>query len=68
MKINNFTIPGIGPSREVVRWMYEHKIGDISPVFQLGDQRYVVAKLISIQEKGMAAITPANRPMLEQKV
>ena len=48
--------------------MYEHKIGDISPVFQLGDQRYVVAKLISIQEKGMAAITPANRPMLEQKV
>ena len=68
VKINNFTIPGIGPSREVVRWMYEHKIGDISPVFQLGDQRYVVAKLISIQEKGMAAITPANRPMLEQKV
>ncbi len=70
IKVNNFIIPGIGPSREVVRWMYDHdrKIGDVSPVFQLGEQRYVVAKLITFQDKGPATINPANRAMLEQKV
>ena len=68
VKINGFTISGLGPSREVIRWMYEHKIGDVSPVFQLGEERYVVAKLTAIEDKGALAITPANRPMLEQKV
>jgi len=37
-------------------------------VFQLGDQRYVVAKLSGINEKGLMAITPANRAMLQQRV
>ena len=68
IKITNFTIQGLGPAREVVRWAYGHKIGDISQVFQLGDQRYLVAKLSSIDEKGLTGITPSNRPMLEQKV
>lgn len=68
IKVTNFSIPGVGPAREVVKWMYEHNIGDISPVFQLGDQRYVVAKLSSIQEKGLMGITRGNRPQLEQKV
>ncbi len=64
----NFTITGLGPAREVVRWTYEHKVGEISPVFQLGDQRYVVAKVSFIQDKGVMDITAANRPQLEQKV
>ena len=70
IKVNNFIIPGIGPSREVVRWMYDkdRKIGDVSMVFQLGQQRYVVAKLVAIQEKGLASLTPMERPMVEQRV
>lgn len=68
IKVSNFTITGLGPAREVIKWAYEHKIGDVSQVFQLGDQRYVVAKLSSIQDKGMMGITAANRPMLEQRV
>ena len=70
IKVNAFSITGIGPSREVVRWIYDHdrKIGDISAVFQIGEQRYVVAQLISMQEKGMAALSPANRSQIEQKV
>jgi peptidyl-prolyl cis-trans isomerase D len=68
IKVTNFSIPGVGPAREVVKWAYEHNIGDISPVFQLGDQRYVVAKLSSIQDKGLMGITRGNRPQLEQKV
>lgn len=68
VKATSFTITGLGAAREVVKWMYENKVGDISPVFQLGDQRYVVAKLSSIQDKGIVGITAGNRPMLEQKV
>ena len=68
VKVSSFTITGLGAAREVIRWTYDHKVGDVSPVFQLGDQRYVVAKVVSADEKGGMAITPANRPMLEQRV
>lgn len=68
VKVSSFTITGLGPSREVIRWMFEHKVGEVSPVFQIGEERYVVAKVVAIEEKGSMAITPANRPMLEQRV
>ena len=68
IKESNFTIQGLGASREIVRWAFEHKEGEVSGVFQLGDQRYVVAKLSGINEKGLMAITPANRAMLQQRV
>lgn len=68
VKVNNFTVTGLGPCREVIRWMYEHKVGEVSNVFQIGEQRYVVAKLTAVTEKGAMTITSANRPMLEQKV
>ncbi len=68
IKENSFAIQGLGASREIVRWAYEHKEGEVSGVFQLGDQRYVVAKLAGINEKGLMAITPANHAMLQQRV
>ena len=69
IKINNFSITGLqGASREMIRWIYNHKVNDVSGVFQLGEQRYVVAKLASIQDEGLTGITATNRPMLEQKV
>lgn len=68
LKATSFTIPGAGPAREVVRWAYEHKVGEVSPVFQLGDQRYVVAKLVSVEEKGTTGLTSMNRPVIEQRI
>lgn len=68
VKASSFSIQGLGAAREVVKWMYEHKVGDVSNVFQLGEQRYVVAKLSAITEKGMPSINAGNRPMLEQRV
>ena len=68
VKASSFAINGLGASREVVRWMYEHKVGEVSPVFQIGEERYVVAKLIAIEDKGSVAVNAANRPMLEQRV
>lgn len=68
IKVNNFMITGLGPAREVVRWAFDAKVGDVSKVFQLGEQRYVVAKLAAVEEKGTTGITTTNRPMLEQRV
>ncbi len=66
---NSFSIQGIGSAREIIKWAFTHKVGEISTApFRINDQRYVVAKLTNIEEKGLMPITPGNRPMLEQKV
>ena len=67
VKVNDFMIPGIGSSREVIRWMYDAKKDDISPVFNL-DGRYVIAKLTAIRDKGLMQVDESNRPMLEAQV
>lgn len=67
VKINDFIIPGLGTSRDIIRWMYEAKKEDISPVFNL-DGRYVIGKLTAIREKGLMQVDESNRPMLEAQV
>ncbi len=67
VKVNDFIIPGLGTSREIIRWMYEAKKDDISPVFHL-DGRYVIGKLNTIREKGLMQVDESNRPMLEAQV
>lgn len=67
VKVNDFVLPGLGTSRDIIRWMYEAKVGDISPVFNL-EGRYIIAKLTNIQEKGLMQIDASNRPMFESLV
>jgi len=67
IKPADYTIPGIGPSREIIRWMYEAKVGDVSGVFSQED-RYVVAKLSGKQDKGLMQIDANIRPRLEAVV
>jgi peptidyl-prolyl cis-trans isomerase D len=69
IKETDFMIQGLegGNSREIIRWAYEAKVGDVSQVFNL-ENRYIVAKLTGIQEKGLPKITDNNRPALERKV
>lgn len=64
IKANDFTIGGVGPAREMVRWLYEAKIGDVSQVFTL-DNRYIVAKMTSKQDKGLVKLDEALRPRIE---
>ena len=69
IKESSFSIQGLGSARDVIKWMYTHKLGEVSSnPFKLGEQRYVVAKLTAIDAKGMMGINSANRPMLEQRV
>ncbi len=66
---NSFSIQGLGGAREIVKWLYTHKVGDVSSdPFRINDQRYVVAKVASIEEKGQMPITATTRPQLEQRV
>ncbi len=48
---NDKNIPGLDQPRELVRWIYTAKVGDISKVYTIGD-KYVIAHLTAIREKG----------------
>lgn len=67
IKANDFVLPGLGSSREIIRWMYGAKKGEVSPVFSL-EGRYVVAKLSAMHDKGLVQIDASNRSMFESQV
>lgn len=67
IKPESYTIQGLGSSREIIRWAYDHKVGEVSPVFNL-DGKYIVAKVSAIQEKGLQTLNATNRPMIENAV
>jgi peptidyl-prolyl cis-trans isomerase D len=52
---NDQSVGGIQSARELVRWAFEAKIGNLSPVFEFGNE-IVIAVLTSEQEKGYAKI------------
>ncbi|MFY0253042.1 SurA N-terminal domain-containing protein [Chitinophaga sp. 30R24] len=62
----DFVTPGIGQSRELVRWAYDAKKGDVSSVFTF-DDKYVVAVLSSIRKEGTAPLDDV-RPQVEAEV
>ena len=48
-------VPGMENPKELIRWVYQSKKGDISASFQFGT-RFVVAKLSQVKEKGLAPL------------
>jgi peptidyl-prolyl cis-trans isomerase D len=62
----DFVIPGIGQARELVRWAYDAKKGDVSTVFTFED-KYVVAVLNGIRKEGTAVVDEV-RPQVEAEV
>lgn len=61
---NSSVISGLGSSRDLVKWAYDAKMGDVSNIFTIGE-KYIVAKLTGIQQAGVAALTDENRPSIE---
>lgn len=55
IKESDKTLPGLEGSKDLVRWIYKAKKGDVSPVFEFKD-RFVVAQLVSIKDKGIAPL------------
>jgi peptidyl-prolyl cis-trans isomerase D len=52
IKENDFNINGLGNNRQLVRWIYDHKAGEVSEPFEMGDQ-YVVAVVTSVNKAGV---------------
>ncbi len=53
-KQNDFTVPGLGESRDLVRWTYDNKVGTVSTPQNINDN-YIVAILTSVSAKGLAS-------------
>jgi len=49
---NDNTLEGIQSPKELVRWAYDKKEGDISDVITAGDNKYVVAHLMQVIKMG----------------
>ncbi len=56
-------LPGLGSSRQLVRWVFEADRGDVSEPFDLGD-KYVVAMVSEINKEGTMSAAKA-RPQVE---
>jgi peptidyl-prolyl cis-trans isomerase D len=67
IKVSDFTVYGIGPSRDIIKWMYNSNVGDVSPVFQLTG-KYVVAKLTNVRKKGVMELDTILRANIEPMV
>lgn len=52
---NGTFISGLETPRQLIRWAFNAKIGDVSEVFELG-KRYVVGALVEIKDKGTAPL------------
>lgn len=70
IKVHDFMVQGIGPGRELVRWMYDAKNGDVSEVIKLSvpNTRYIIAKLSDIQAKGSMKLGTNTKAMVESMV
>lgn len=59
-------IPGLGSNRQLVRWIYEAGIGDVSEPYSVED-KYVVAVVTEINKEGLMTAKKA-RPLVENLV
>jgi peptidyl-prolyl cis-trans isomerase D len=63
IKANDFEIQGIGPSRQLVRWIYEKDVNAVSEPFEIGDN-YIVAVITNEDKAGLSSVEAA-RPQVE---
>jgi len=56
---SEYSIPGLGANRAMVRWIYEADLGNVSEPFTIGD-KYVVALLTEINKEGTMTASKAR--------
>jgi peptidyl-prolyl cis-trans isomerase D len=64
LKAGDNIIQGLGASREIIRWAYGAKLGEVSDPIHL-DNKYVVAKVSAINEAGLKGLDAATRTQVE---
>jgi peptidyl-prolyl cis-trans isomerase D len=66
IKPNDIMIPGLGSSRQLVRWVNEASIGDVSEPFII-DDKHIVAVLTEVNKEGLMSAIKA-RTLVEFQV
>ena len=66
VKENDYTLGGLPDARQLIKWAFEAKEGDVSEPFSIGEQ-YVVAAVKKITPKGIPDAA-TGRPMVEPLV
>jgi peptidyl-prolyl cis-trans isomerase D len=66
IKANDFEVGPLGDNRQLVRWVFENKVGEVSEPFELTDV-FVVAVITSAEEAGLQSAGKA-RPLVESIV
>ncbi|GAB3364977.1 SurA N-terminal domain-containing protein [Arachidicoccus ginsenosidivorans] len=64
IKENDYQVGNLGESRDLVKWIYEHKVGEVSQPVEIGDN-FVVAAITNIAKPGLPTAATV-RPYLEQ--
>lgn len=67
VKPEDYVIPGLGPARDIIRWAYGAKKGEVSDPIHL-ENRYVVAKVAAINEPGLRPLDESVKPQIEMLV
>lgn len=57
---NDFTINGVGQSRELVKWAFEGDLGDVSEPIEI-DEQYYVAIISAIYTEGLPSANAARQ-------
>lgn len=67
IKESDKNLPGLDNAKDLVRWVYKAKKGDVSEVFEFGD-RYIVANLTSIKDKGIAPLEEVREDVTKKAI
>lgn len=66
IKETDKNLPGVEGARELVRWAYKSAKDEVSKAFEM-DNKFVVAHLVEIKEKGIATLEQV-KPQIEAEV
>lgn len=66
IKEGDYSVPSLGqtPSRNIIRWLFENKVGTVSEPTELGD-KYIVSIITAVNEKGLATVAEAKAKGVE---
>jgi len=67
LKAGDYIIQGVGASRDIIRWAYGAKLGEISDPIHL-ENKYVVVKVAAINEPGLKGLDAATKTQVETLV
>lgn len=67
IKESDKNLPGMDDAKDLVKWIYKAKKGDVSEVFDFKD-RYIVATLTGVKEKGIAPLEEVKEDVTKKAI